>query len=181
MKKVTHYMYSCDTCCMSREMMKMDGLDSAKCQKSRRRDMMRIILIVNDYCQANIENRNHLFFECQVTSGIWMRVLRLCGQYRVPRRWENELLWVISCKGNSLGSITKRIAWGASIYHLWRTRNARVHLNQFISVDSIFYIICNDVRLRITSFQNVADNPANRDLCQRWSFPLTILRPTRED
>ena len=42
MTKVTHYMYSCDTCCMSREMMEMDGLDSAKCKKSRRRDMMGI-------------------------------------------------------------------------------------------------------------------------------------------
>ena len=46
--KVTYNMYSCDTCCMSREMMEMDGLDSAKCQKSRRRDMMGIIKIVND-------------------------------------------------------------------------------------------------------------------------------------
>ena len=36
--KVTYNMYSYDTCCMSREMMEMDGLDSAKCQKSKRRD-----------------------------------------------------------------------------------------------------------------------------------------------
>ena len=57
----------------------------------------------------------------------------------------------------------------------------RVHENQFISVDSIFYLICNDVKLRITSFHNVADNPANRDLCERWRFPITILRPTRDD
>ena len=42
MTKVTHYMYSCDTCCMSGEMMEIDGLDSAKCQKSRIRDIMRI-------------------------------------------------------------------------------------------------------------------------------------------
>ena len=48
MTKVTHYMYSCDTCCMSREMVKMDGLDSAKCQKSRRRDIDGINKIVND-------------------------------------------------------------------------------------------------------------------------------------
>ena len=27
---VTHYMYLCDTCCISREMMEMDSLDSAK-------------------------------------------------------------------------------------------------------------------------------------------------------
>ena len=37
--KVTYNMYSCDTCFMSREMMEMDGRDSAKCQKSKRRDI----------------------------------------------------------------------------------------------------------------------------------------------
>ena len=35
MTKVTYNMYSCDTCCMSREMMEMDGRDSVKCQKSK--------------------------------------------------------------------------------------------------------------------------------------------------
>ena len=32
--------------------------------------------------------------------------------------------------------------------------------------------------LRITSFQNVADNPTNRAMCERWPFPLAILRST---
>ena len=48
MTKVTYYMYSCDTCCMSRERMEMDGLDSVKCQKSKRRDIMGIMGIVNE-------------------------------------------------------------------------------------------------------------------------------------
>ena len=43
MEKATYYMYFYDTCCKMGEMMEMDGLDSAKSQKSRRRDMMRII------------------------------------------------------------------------------------------------------------------------------------------
>ena len=47
-KKITYYMYSCDTYCISREMMEMDGLDSAKCQNSEKGDMMEIIKIVND-------------------------------------------------------------------------------------------------------------------------------------
>ena len=34
-KKVAYNMYLCDTCCMSREMMGSDGLDSAKWQKSK--------------------------------------------------------------------------------------------------------------------------------------------------
>ena len=37
MTKVTYYMYSCDTCCMSRERMEMDGRDSAKCKKKSRK------------------------------------------------------------------------------------------------------------------------------------------------
>ena len=35
MTKVTYYMYSCDTSCKIREMMEMNGLDYAKCQKSK--------------------------------------------------------------------------------------------------------------------------------------------------
>ena len=107
-----------------------------------------------------------------------MRVLRLCGQYRLSRSCENEFRWVTGCKGNSFCSITKRIAWGATIYHLWRQRNARVHDNLFIPVDFILSLICNDVRLIITSFRNVVDNPANRAMCERWPFPLAILRST---
>ena len=42
MTKVTYYMYSCDTCYKIREMMETDDLDGTMCQKSRRRDMMKI-------------------------------------------------------------------------------------------------------------------------------------------
>ena len=86
-----------------------------------------------DFSRANVEDRNHLFFECQFTAGIWMRVLSLCGQSRLPRRSENEFCWATGCKGNCFCSVTKRIAWGATIYHLWRQRNARVHDNLFIT------------------------------------------------
>ena len=40
---VTYNMYSYYTCCMSREMMEMDGQDSVKCRKSKLRDIMVII------------------------------------------------------------------------------------------------------------------------------------------
>ena len=48
MTKVTYYMYSCNTCCKIREMMEMDGLDSVKCQKSKKWDMIEINRNVND-------------------------------------------------------------------------------------------------------------------------------------
>ena len=43
--------------------------------------------------------------------------------------------------------------------------------------DTIFHLICNDVRLRISGLQKVVDSPANRSMCERWSFPLNILSP----
>ena len=48
-RKFTYNMYSCDTSCMSREMMEMDGRDSAKCQKSKLGDIDAIIeFVLND-------------------------------------------------------------------------------------------------------------------------------------
>ena len=84
-------------------------------------------------------------------------------------------MWISATKGKSFSAIIKRIAWGATIYHLWRQRNNRVYENIFSPADAIFHLICNDVRLRISSFQKVADNPVNRAMCERWSFPLNIL------
>ena len=42
MTKVTYYMYSCGTYCMSRVIMEMDGLECAKYQNSEKGDMMGI-------------------------------------------------------------------------------------------------------------------------------------------
>ena len=47
--KVTYNMYSCAISYMSREMMEMDGRDSAKCQKSKLGDIDGIIeFVLND-------------------------------------------------------------------------------------------------------------------------------------
>ena len=53
------------------------------------------------FCRVDVEDRNHLFFDCQFTAGIWLKILKLCGFSRTPRNWENELLWVIANKGKS--------------------------------------------------------------------------------
>ena len=93
----------------------------------------------------------------------------------MPGNWENEFLWVIATKGKSFHSITKRIAWGDTIYHLWRQLDSRIHENIFVPAYAIFNLICFDVRLRISGIHKVVDNPANRALCERWAFPLIIL------
>ena len=46
--KITYNTYSCAISGMSREMMKMDGRDSAKCQNWERRDINVILEFIND-------------------------------------------------------------------------------------------------------------------------------------
>ena len=54
--KVTYNMYSCEKCYMSREMMEMDGRDSAKCRKSKLGDIDDIIGFVLNDNNAKIVN-----------------------------------------------------------------------------------------------------------------------------
>ena len=72
MTKVTYYMYSCDTCYKIREMMEMDGLDSAKCQKSRRRDMMRLLELLMRIRRKM--NSVHLLQKDQKSCSGWYRM-----------------------------------------------------------------------------------------------------------
>ena len=97
----------------------------------------------------------------------------------MSRSWENEFLWVMGAKGKYFISIIKRIAWGATIYQLWRQRNSRIHENVYSFEEALFQFICNDVRLKVAGLQKVDDNQANRSWCERWSFPLSILGTCR--
>ena len=60
MTKVTYNMYSCYTSCMSKEMIKMDGQDSAKYRKSKLRDKMVILEFVLNELNDKIVNSAHL-------------------------------------------------------------------------------------------------------------------------
>ena len=46
--KITYNTYSCAISGMSREMMKMEGRDSAKCQNWEKKDKMVILNVLND-------------------------------------------------------------------------------------------------------------------------------------
>ena len=42
-----YYMYSCDTCCMNKEMMEINGRDCAKCQNQDKKDTLGVFGIFN--------------------------------------------------------------------------------------------------------------------------------------
>ena len=68
MRKLIYYMYSCDRCYNIREMMEMDGLDSVKCQKSRRGDISGIFEMLM-IIKGKMNNVHLLHFEHKNGSG----------------------------------------------------------------------------------------------------------------
>ena len=67
MTKVTYYMYSCDTCYKIKDMMEMNGLNSAKCQKSRRGDISGIFEMLM-IIRRNMNSVHLLHFEHKTCS-----------------------------------------------------------------------------------------------------------------
>ncbi|XP_058769981.1 uncharacterized protein LOC131643698 [Vicia villosa] len=71
-----------------------------------------------------IENIDHLFFECSKLNQIWRDVLSwLCVDY-LPSPWNVELQWLITyCSGKGKKAWIMKIAIAETIYHCWLFRN----------------------------------------------------------
>ena len=62
-------------------------------------------------CQIEPKTRDHLFFGCSFSRGIWRTILQLCGLKRRVGSWTEELDWAIQrFKGKALISVVLRLA-----------------------------------------------------------------------
>jgi len=73
------------------------------------------------FCQNYMETKDHLFFECGPSKRIWRAVMTKCMQKYVPTDWDSIVrqglkLW----KGKTLCATLCRLAWGASVYNIWK-------------------------------------------------------------
>ena len=124
-------------------------------------------------CQIEPENRDHLFFGCSFSRGIWRTILQLCGLNRRMVSWTEELDWAMQkFKGKALISVVLRLAWRAFIYHVWRERNRRMHEQQPGDHDQLVEHIKNDIRLRLNGLQNISNDLINYIICQNWGLQL---------
>ena len=84
------------------------------------------------------ETRNHLFFECNFSKGIWKEIMCRCGLNRRILSWESEVKWAVErLKGKALISTLLKIAWTAFIYNVWREMNSRVFAQKYGSDEQI--------------------------------------------
>ncbi|KAF8391125.1 hypothetical protein HHK36_023426 [Tetracentron sinense] len=97
--------------------------------------------------------------------------------WRTILNWEEEINWVQSSfKGSNLVNLVKKVAFNATIYHLWKERNNIIFNNEFSSTVEVSKKISSDTRNWFGLLKpSVEDSPANKDLMMNWNLPTDFF------
>lgn len=98
-------------------------------------------------CSVHDENRDHLFFKCHYSSQVWRLVLsRFGNSISIFQTWNNVIDWMLNRSSNGQSKILKKIACQATVYHIWKERNSRLHTDSSISPITLFNQIDRVIR-----------------------------------
>jgi hypothetical protein len=94
-----------------------------------------------------------------------------CLVWDPPIDWDLFLLWCNNhLKGRSLFFIVCKLCLGASVYHLWKQRNALLHGNPLHTEESLVLQVNRDVRLRLLARCSPELIRKNPQLAEIWSL-----------
>ena len=128
------------------------------------------------FCGLDLETHNHLFFQCTFSKQVWRCVLHKANITAPSLPWDDLIEWMSSnWQGHSLSAKVKKLCLATTVYTLWRDRNERFHTNSVSRAEHIASNIIGQVRMKISTYTSLVDNPSNR-LCQAvWSLPDSIF------
>jgi hypothetical protein len=113
--------------------------------------LLRWGLGVDSVCQFRrhaLEDRDHLFSKCSFTKRIWKTNMALCLVPNIPFNWSLLLSWGMhNLKGKSFRASLCKVAWWATIYHIW----IQIHGGVINSEDQIIKDIHRDVKGKLDS------------------------------
>ncbi|GAV92425.1 zf-RVT domain-containing protein, partial [Cephalotus follicularis] len=140
-------------------------------------DKLFLLGIVHDTCCkfncGGNESVEHLFFACPYTNGIWTEVLNKCNINRPILHWAEEISWLVEhTNGNKPPLALRKLAIGATVYHVWMERNQRAFKKSFLPSQAIIRKIQSDVAGRMTTHRNFLDQSGehNHSLGVNWGI-----------
>ncbi|XP_020881656.1 uncharacterized protein LOC110228440 [Arabidopsis lyrata subsp. lyrata] len=99
-------------------------------------------------CSSHDESRDHLFFRCAFSSGIWSYYTRKAN-LTPPSQFMDCLIWLQTASRERNVSYIPKLLFQASIYAIWRERNSRIHSDSNRSSQSIIKEINLTIRARL--------------------------------
>ncbi|XP_043696713.1 uncharacterized protein LOC122647354 [Telopea speciosissima] len=136
------------------------------------------------FCWAGTESRNHLFFGCPFTTDIWKHIYDLCfHDGATPSNAIDAAISVryVAGRAGKLGLVIK-LAFCATIKHIWSERNYRIFRNKIRSKDQIVGAIKGDVIGRLSSIDLVGDpTTADHHIAAKWDLQAGFGGLIRDD
>lgn len=98
------------------------------------------------FCKQRPDSRDHLFFECRFPNRVWKKVKNDCDGSAMGDTWLDILAYFTRNAGKQLTMLrVHRLSFSATVYHLWKERNRRIHNQVSNKVKEIYRDIVGDL------------------------------------
>ena len=124
-----------------------------------------------------LKSKDHIFFECSFTRRILDDTMKLCLVSNAQLVLEDLIDWgARELKGKGLRVIACKLAWWATVYHIWLQRNAIVHEERIWTEEQLKRSIIMDVNARLRFKTKLKKSVLNSTICYNWGIdPSSIL------
>ncbi|KAL9672441.1 hypothetical protein QQ045_028691 [Rhodiola kirilowii] len=122
-------------------------------------------------CQADLETRDHVLYDCRFAMGVWRKNLEFLRVYDLPVRWDLIIPWFKGLDKNRLGTKLITAAATRTMYELWRSRNYKIFREETISQETLIKGIIWYLKLKIGALDSLKLPHVDRN----WLDSLGIL------
>ncbi|KAE8731497.1 hypothetical protein F3Y22_tig00002840pilonHSYRG01484 [Hibiscus syriacus] len=120
-------------------------------------------------CMKENENRDHLFFKCEVSRLVWSSVSACCGENKIVLGWSDELSWACRrLKGKSLKAWVLKLAWSCCIDVIWKARNYKVFRGNLCTVVGMVDQVKEMMKFKLWGKRMYSGDTFYRDSCIAW-------------
>ncbi|XP_021994704.1 uncharacterized protein LOC110891319 [Helianthus annuus] len=134
---------------------------------TRRKNMNMMCCLL---CYANVDAHDHLFFDCNYATQVWIKIRDKGGMSSVGPAWNAIIDW-LGARANSKSAINfiSRLIVAAAVYFVWQERNARLFRNQNRPPDALANLILQTVRYKLIGVKFKECNRVRR-LLEAWEI-----------
>ncbi|KAL9816500.1 putative RNA-directed DNA polymerase [Arabidopsis thaliana] len=118
-------------------------------------------------CTNTEETRDHLFFSCPYSSTIWENLAHRLLQTNYSSNWHQLTAMLHNTRTPRLNLFLLRYVFQATLYHIWRERNARRHGEIPTTTTRQIKLIDGTVRNRLSTI-TATRNHRYKDGLQLW-------------
>ncbi|GKU95321.1 hypothetical protein SLEP1_g8694 [Rubroshorea leprosula] len=94
--------------------------------------------------------------------------------------WQGLLAWLVKrIRRKSLYCALIKLAWNATMYHVWRERNNRIYRQQFKSVSQIVNDILFDARNKVLAFAAPKSSSLPMSIAVQWGLAEVLKSPVQ--